>query len=84
MLVPTMTPEEIYAEMHKDADWLWNQIVKKFHPVFQKQVKRSNSFPCAKMFLATSRDTKITYHIVFVVHNRGGWDKIPTIIIYTQ
>ena len=32
MLVPTMTPEEIYAEMYKDAAWLEDRITNKIYP----------------------------------------------------
>ena len=35
MLVPTMTPEEIYADMCKDAAWLNDQITYKIYPSVQ-------------------------------------------------
>jgi len=44
MLLPTMTPEEIYAEMTKDANDLWAAINARYVPEFAKIIRRAQRF----------------------------------------
>ena len=83
MLLPTMTPEEIYAEMHKDAEWLENTINKKFVPLFQKGAKRATNFPYFKPFYDVSSKTLITYWVVMIAYHRSDWKK-PRVAIFTK
>lgn len=83
MLLPTMTPEEIYAEMHKDAEWLENTINKKFVPQYQKGAKRATNYPYLKSFYEVSPKTLITYWVVMIAYHRSDWKK-PRVAILAK
>ena len=81
MLVPTMTPEEIYRAIYSDAKWLQDRIFRLF-PEIEKQIKRSKQFPFIAARIINSPTTKIAYNIVFFAYQKSDWDK-RHFIIYT-
>lgn len=83
MLVPTMTPEEIYADMCKDAAWLNDQITYKIYPSVQKKIKRCTIFPFIHGCTLESKVTKNQYNVIFVAYSRGDWNR-PCSIIYLK
>lgn len=83
MLVPTMTPEEIYADMCKDAAWLNDQITYKIYPSVQKKIKRCTIFPFIHGCTLQSKVTKNQYNIIFFAYSRGDWNR-PYSVIYTK
>ena len=78
-----MTPEEIYAEMYKDAEWLQNEISFKIYPVYSKRVKKLLKFPDMKKYSLCSKVTHITYEVVFFSYQHSDW-KRPYCVIYTK
>lgn len=83
MLVPTMTPEEIYAEMHKDAAWLQNEISYKIYPQYSKRVKKMLRFPDLKPYTLISKTTHIEYVVIFFSYQHSDW-KRPYCVVYTK
>lgn len=83
MLVPTMTPEEIYAEMYKDAAWLQNRVNNKLIDEAKKKAKRAKRFPHVSLNTLISEKTNIEYKIVFYTYQHGDWDR-PRMFIYTK
>lgn len=83
MLVPTMTPEEIYAEMYKDAVWLQDKIKYKIYPAIQKMIKRESRFPFFNLSSIKSKKTHIEYNIAFFAYSKGDWNR-PYCVIYTK
>lgn len=83
MLVPTMTPEEIYAEMYKDAEWLEDKINCKLTLEAMKLAKRAKRFPWHKVYVVKSEKTQISYNVIFLAHQRGDWNRLMC-IIYTK
>lgn len=81
MLVPTMTPEEIYREIYSDVKWLQERIFRLF-PGVEKEIKRSKQFPFIAARIINSPMTKIAYNIVFFAYQKSDWDK-RHFIIYT-
>ena len=83
MLVPTMTPEEIYAEMYKDAAWLQERINNRLAPEVIKKLKRVKRFPHLSMNTLCSEKTKIVYNVVFYAYQHRDWET-PRMFIYTK
>ena len=83
MLVPTMTPEEIYAEIYKDAEWLQDELNNKIYPQYCKRVLKVKKFPDLKLYELVSKKTHITYTIVGFAYQHSDW-KHPYCIIYTK
>lgn len=83
MLVPTMTPEEIHAELFKDAPWLQDEINLTLFKEYGKHVKRTNKFPDIKLYTRRSKKTQIFYYIAFFSYRRSEWDR-PHFIVYTK
>lgn len=83
MLVPTMTPEEIYAEIYKDAEWLEDKVNIKLAPQTIKLIKRAKRFPFIKSYSVKRKETQIEYNIVFFAYQRGDWNR-PSCFIYTK
>ncbi len=83
MLIPTMTPEEIYAEMYKDAAWLENEINNKLTPAFQKLAKRASRFPFCELYGRTSKKTRIQYFVAYDICRKAEW-KAPHVTIFTM
>ena len=83
MLVPTMTPEEIYAEMYKDSAWLQDRIADKIYPSIQKMIKRRSLFPFFHVTSVKSAKTHIEYNVAFFAYSRGDWNR-PYCVIYTK
>ena len=81
MLVPTMTPEEIYRAIYSDAKWLQDRIFRLF-PEIEKQIKRSKQFPLLTARIINSPKTKIEYNLAFFAYQKSDWDK-RHFIIYT-
>ena len=83
MLVPTMTPEEIYAEMRKDALWLQNKMNDKLIPEARKKVKRAKRYPYITRYVLKSENTNIEYRAVFFAYQHRDWEN-PRCILYTK
>lgn len=83
MLVPTMTPEEIFAELQKDYDFLNNKIREKCVSPFCKYVKRAMRGPFVKVYTLTSSKTSIQYGVICFAYNKGEW-KNPHVLVYTR
>ena len=81
MLVPTMTPEEIYREIYSDVNWLQEQILRLF-PGVEREIKRSKQFPLLTARIINSPKTKIEYNLAFFAYQKSDWDK-HHFIIYT-
>lgn len=81
MLVPTMTPEEIYREIYSDVNWLQEQILRLF-PGVEREIKRSKQFPLLTARIINSPKTKIEYNLAFFAYQKSDWDK-RHFIIYT-
>ena len=84
MLVPTMTPEEIYAEIRKDANPLWDAISMRFGAELQRIVRRSQRFPLIKGYTWQSKNTKIEYNVVFIAYRKAERKFIPHFLVYTM
>lgn len=82
MLLPTMTPEEIYAEIRKDANPLWDAINMRFGAEFQRIVRRSQRFPLIKGYTWQSKNTKIEYNVVFIAYRKAERKFIPHFFVY--
>jgi hypothetical protein len=78
-----MTPEEIYAEMYKDAAWLQERINNRLAPEVIKKLKRVKRFPHLSMNTLYSEKTKIVYNVVFYAYQHRDWD-CPRMFIYTK
>lgn len=83
MLLPTMTPEEIYAEISKDSQWLQERINNYLTPLYGKRVKRLVKLPDIHDYIERSRKTGIEYRVFFTAYRRGDWDK-PVWFVTTQ
>lgn len=83
MLVPTMTPEEIYAEMAKDVNDLASAINTRYIPEFAKTIRRTQRFPEAKPYVWVSRKTRIEYILIFVAYRKADHKKVPHFFVYT-
>ena len=82
MIVPTMTPEEIYAEMYKDAEWLQERVNNILTPNYCKLAKRAKNYPYIKSYCEISPKTQIVYDIFYWSYVRSDWNR-PQYIIYT-
>lgn len=83
MLVPTMTPEEIFAELQKDFNFLNNKISEKCISPFCKYVKRAMRSPFYKLYTLTSPRTSIQYEVLCFAYNKGEWKK-PHVVVFTD
>lgn len=83
MLLPTMTPEEMYAELLKDANPLWDAINMRFGAEFNKIVRRNQRFPLVKCYTWHSKTTMIDYHVVFIAYRKAEHKFIPHFFIFT-
>lgn len=84
MLLPTMTPEEIYSELHKDADGLWAAITSRFGPEFNRLVRRGHKFPLLKVYFWNSKNTFVDYRVIFIAYRKAEHKFVPHILIYTM
>lgn len=84
MLLPTMTPEEIYAEMAKDANDLAAAINARYIPEFAKTIRRAQRFPLIKGYTWQSKNTKIEYNVVFIAYRKAERKFIPHFFVFTM
>lgn len=82
MLVPTMTPEEIFAEISKDEDWIREQVGA-YAIQYGKRVLKQTRFPDMYVYAKESKHTRIIYNFILYSYRRGEW-KNPQAIVYTS
>lgn len=82
MIVPTMTPEEIFSEIQKDVYFL-QEKTDELALKYSKLAKRATRFPHFHFYLLSSKKTMINYYVLCYAYRRGEWDH-PHSIVYTE